>query len=427
MSLPSELLARLQPWRDAPRWYLAFSGGLDSSVLLHLLVQLSRQHSLPPLYAVHIHHGLQAAADAWPSHCQQRCDELGVPLLVRHVQVDAAPSVERAAREARYQAFAEILQAQDLLLLAQHQDDQAETLLFRLLRGAGVRGLSGMAPSRALARGTLLRPLLDVPRSQLLAYAQRHALLWVEDPSNDDTALARNFLRREIFPRLRQHWPQASAVLARAAGHQAQAQTLLDELAELDLQNCQASLGLDWLELPCLSLAKIASLSDARQHNLLRYWLAGFTRLPDTRHWQGWLDLRDASMDANPLWRLESGDLRRHGSLLLWCAEKWRGAWGGVPQLWSNPRQPLVLPGNGTVWFEGDYPQGELCIGYRQGGETIDLPGRGRRDLKRLLQEQAVPEFVRGRLPLLFCNGQLLAVAGILDSSSGARLRWRPR
>jgi tRNA(Ile)-lysidine synthase len=427
MTLESDLLARLQAWRAAPVWYVAFSGGLDSTVLLHLMTRLCHQQELPPLRAVHIHHGLQDAADAWPEHCRQLCSTLGVPLLVRSVQVDPGASLERAAREARYRAFAAILQEQDLLLLAQHQDDQAETVLYRLLRGAGVRGLSAMAESRALGGAKLLRPFLDVPRRELLAYAQEHALPWVEDPSNSDTQWARNFLRREIFPRLRQHWPQVSAVLARCARHQAQAQVLLDELAELDHQACQARLPMEWLNLPCLNLEQVRQLSDARQANLLRYWLAAHTRLPDSRHWQGWRNLRDACGGANPRWRLEQGELRRHGALLLWCDQQWREPWDDEPQAWRDPQVPLVLPGNGRVWFEGVPPQGVLSIGYRQGGERIALPGRGRRDLKRLLQEAGVPELVRARLPLLLCDGQVQAVAEIMDCAGGSRLRWRLR
>ncbi|MGH8352506.1 MAG: tRNA lysidine(34) synthetase TilS, partial [Pseudomonas sp.] len=161
MTLESRLLSALVPWLAAPAWRVAFSGGLDSTVLLHLLVRLAEREALPALSAIHIQHGLQAAAAAWPEHCRQVCTALGVPLRVCHVQVAPGSSLERAAREARYAAFAESLGAGELLLTAQHRDDQAETLLFRLLRGAGVRGLAGMPRSRPLGRGQLLRPLLD--------------------------------------------------------------------------------------------------------------------------------------------------------------------------------------------------------------------------------------------------------------------------
>ncbi|WP_313516091.1 tRNA lysidine(34) synthetase TilS, partial [Pseudomonas sp.] len=144
MNLETHLIAALAPWRSAPAWRVGFSGGLDSSVLLRLLARLAEREALPSLSAIHVHHGLQAAADAWPAHCQAFCAGLGVPLRIIRVQVDSRASLERAAREARYRAFAESLGEGEVLLAAQHRDDQAETLLLRLLRGAGVRGLAAM-------------------------------------------------------------------------------------------------------------------------------------------------------------------------------------------------------------------------------------------------------------------------------------------
>lgn len=425
MSLESAVLARLAAWRDAPLWRVAYSGGLDSCVLLHLLARAARHHRLPPIRAVHVHHGLQAVADAWPAHCQRFCDELGVALDVRYVQVAPGASLERAAREARYAAFGALMVPGEALLLAQHQDDQAETLLYRLLRGAGVRGLAAMARSRGLGPGHALRPLLDVPRKALEAYAADHGLGWVEDPSNSDSGFARNFLRREILPRLADHWPGASAVLARAAAHQAEAQGLLQELAEIDLQRSRGRLGVAWLSIPCLDLPMLRQLSEARQRNLLRHWLGDRTRLPDSRHWQGWADLRDAAVDATPVWRLESGELRRHGDQLLWLDAAWGVPWSNQELPWPDARQPLGLPGNGLVRVAGQLPDGRLSIGYRQGGEVLNVPGRGRRDLKRLLQEAGVPEFIRPRLPLLRCDGQVVAIANLpLDPAMG-ELHWQ--
>jgi len=188
----------LADWPKVTALRVAFSGGLDSSVLLHALVQLARCEKLPPVYAIHIAHGLQAQARNWPLHCQKFCDALGVPLEVIRVEVDkTSASLERAAREARHGAFAERLKKGELLLLAQHQDDQAETLLLRLARGAGVRGLAGMPKARVLGQGHLLRPLLGCPRALLESYAKAQGLSWIEDPSNEDTRFARNHLRHE--------------------------------------------------------------------------------------------------------------------------------------------------------------------------------------------------------------------------------------
>ncbi|MFB4369650.1 MULTISPECIES: tRNA lysidine(34) synthetase TilS [unclassified Pseudomonas] len=425
MSLESAVLARLAVWRDAPCWRVAFSGGLDSTVLLHLLAMAARHHELRPIRAVHIHHGLQAVAEQWPAHCQRFCDELGVPLDIVPVQVAPGASLERAAREARYAAFTDLMKADEVLLLAQHQDDQAETLLYRLLRGAGVRGLAAMSQNRSLGAGHVVRPLLEVPRKTLEAYAIRHGLQWVEDPSNGDSGFARNFLRRDILPQLATHWPGASAVLARAAAYQAEAQGLLRDLAEIDLERCRGQLDISWLSIPCLDLSAVRQLSEARQRNLLRHWLGNETRMPDSRHWQGWTDLRDAAADASPMWQLESGELRRHGDQLLWLDAGWCAPWSAEEQLWPDVRQPLELPGNGVVAFAGPIPDGRLSIAYRQGGEILDVPGRGRRDLKRLLQEAGVPEFIRPRLPLLKRDGQVLAVANLRLDPSVSELRWQ--
>jgi len=234
-TLTAKLLQILAPWRSAPAWHIAFSGGLDSTVLLHLLATLAKTDTFPPLSAIHVHHGLQAAADAWPAHCRAVCDALGVPLQVIRVQVRPGASLERAAREARYQAFAEVTGAGELLITGQHRDDQAETLLFRLLRGAGVRGLAAMPVQRPLAGGYLVRPLLDVSRADLEAYAREHQLTWVEDPSNADPRFSRNYLRHHVFPRLIERWPQAVSTMARSAEHLSEAQGLLDELAQMDL------------------------------------------------------------------------------------------------------------------------------------------------------------------------------------------------
>lgn len=293
--LSIHLRQAMQPWRTAPAWRIAFSGGLDSSVLLHLLADWARHEDLPPLSAIHVHHGLQPAADAWPEYCAQFCARLDIPLEVVRVQVAPGASLEQAARRVRYAAFAERLGSGEVLLGAQHRDDQAETLLLRLLRGAGVRGLAAMPASRPLGQGSLVRPLIDCSRAELQAYAQSHGLAWVEDPSNADERFSRNFLRRQVMPLLAERWPQMTASLARSASHLSEAQQLLDELAEMDLLAARGVCALPWLPLPSLDLSAVTALSDARQRNLLRHWLAPLTRLPDSDHWAGWCDLRDAS------------------------------------------------------------------------------------------------------------------------------------
>lgn len=428
-SLSNTVLRNLAPWREAAAWRIAFSGGLDSTVLLHVLAGLASEHSLPPLSAVHVHHGLQGVADAWPPHCQAICDALGIPLQVVRVQVRGGSSLERAAREARYSAFEEVLAPRDLLLMAQHRDDQAETLLFRLLRGAGARGMAAMPRSRALGGGHLLRPLLDVPRAELEHYAAEHGLEWVEDPSNADQRYSRNYLRHQVLPMLHAHWPQAAASMSRSAEHFGEAQGLLDELARMDLASAAQCPEFSWLGLPALALEPLRQLSPARQRNALSHWLSGFTRLPDTDHWRGWESVRDAREEGRPIWRLADGELHRAAGNVWWLCGPWLRPVGEEVE-WNDPSCPLLLPGNGQVSLIGPRPEGALCIRYRQGGEVMQLAGRGHRDLKRLLNEARVPGFVRGRLPLLYAGDQLLAVANLpmagANAQAGWQLHWRP-
>ncbi|MFC6339369.1 tRNA lysidine(34) synthetase TilS [Pseudomonas sp. CCM 7891] len=428
-ALSAKLLQSLASWRNAPAWHIAFSGGLDSTVLLHLLATLAKTESLPPLSAVHVHHGLQVAADVWPAHCQAVCDSLGVRLQIMRVQVQPGASVERAAREARYQAFIELAGPGSVLLTGQHRDDQAETLLFRLLRGAGVRGLAAMPVHRSLGEGRLVRPLLDVSRAELEAYAREQQLAWIEDPSNADPRFSRNYLRGHVLPLLTNRWPQAVNTLARTAEHLSEAQGLLDELAQMDLLAASAPSAFPWLSLPSLSLAPLCALSEARQRNALRYWLTSLTRLPDSNHWAGWNALRDAKCDAQPLWPLADGQLHRCADRIWWLPMAWSD-FSDTPQGWLHPENPLQLPSNGHVYFTGQAPKGALSIRYRQGGEIMEVPGRGRRDLKRLLNESGLPGVVRGRLPLLYQGQQLLAVPNLpglaVEAHGDWQLHWMP-
>ncbi|WP_422598973.1 tRNA lysidine(34) synthetase TilS [Pseudomonas sp.] len=424
MPLEAQLLLALSAWRSAPVWTVAFSGGLDSTVLLHLLVGLAQRQPLPTLRAIHIQHGLQAAAQAWPAHCQQVCDELGVPLLQREVQVQPGASLEQAARDARYGAFAAALGADEVLLTAQHRDDQAETLLFRLLRGAGARGLAAMPASRPLGVGQLVRPLLEVSRAELEDYARANGLDWVEDPSNGDERFSRNFLRRQVLPVLTRRWPQAVASMARSAAHLSEAQGLLDELARTDLASIDEASRFAWLSLPSLPLAPLLELSVARQRNLLRHWLAPLTPLPDSDHWAGWASLVNAAVDAAPVWRLARGELRRADGRLWWLSGPWLQSLPPIDLPLTASTQ-LSLPGNGHVCVLGQAPEGALQVRYRHGGEVLRLAGRGRRDLKRLLNEASVPGFLRGRLPLLYRGEELLAVANAPQLSVAEPDTWQ--
>jgi tRNA(Ile)-lysidine synthase len=288
---------------------LGYSGGLDSSVLLHLLTGL-RQPMGFTLTAVHIHHGLSVNADAWAAHCQTCCDQLGVPLSVRRVTLRPdGHGLEDAARVARQRIYAE--QQAEYLILAHHLDDQAETLLFRLLRGAGVQGLSAMAEQSRLADKIVLRPLLSVSRADLLAYAMATGTTWIDDESNTDQTLTRNWLRHSVFPLLETRFPASRTLLARTAAQMAESAALLEELAREDLIRVAEGEG--------LRLDRLSQLSAARARNLLRYWLRRECGLSPGRAWtdEALRQLLQARPDHHPELVLGDWYLRRKGGLVV--------------------------------------------------------------------------------------------------------------
>lgn len=260
----------LQPYLAAPTWQIAFSGGLDSTVLLHAALQLKQGGGCPPLRAVHIHHGMSPHADAWEAQAKHLCLLWGIPFHGFHV--DEKPplgeSHEAFFRSRRYALLEQSLQPGDCILSAHHQDDQAETLLLQLFRGAGPLGLSAMPRVRPLGRGWLVRPLLDVPRASLLQYAQDFGLSWIEDESNQETRFDRNFLRHEILPLLRQRWPMISERLSKASHWQADASLCILNQAEKD----EKLVSTQWPH--CLSLPALRELPMSRQRHVLRHWLS---------------------------------------------------------------------------------------------------------------------------------------------------------
>lgn len=410
---------------------VGYSGGLDSTVLLHWL----RQSAVEPgigVRAVHVHHGLQAAADDWAQHCRQQCAVLGVPLAVRQVQVmhQQGLGLEGAAREVRRAAFRDELRDDEMLALAHHRDDQAETFLLRALRGSGVDGLAAMAADTTLQAHRVWRPLLQVPRAELLAYAQAHGLRWIEDPSNGDDGPDRNFLRLHVLPLLRQRWPHADAALAGSAARCGEVRTMLDEEDDALLQHVQAAPRV-------LDVARLQSLSAARRARVLRRWahLQGAAPLPATVVAQLEHTLLPATHGSEAQVRWQSHVIRQ-----------WRGHWyllpaslPTLPAAWHTDwdgRAPLALPDGGELQLCGAPAfQTPLQVRPRRGGERIQLPGRGHQHaLKDCLQREHLAPWRRAQLPLLFAGDELLAAADVVIAAplqawlhaQGARLRWRP-
>jgi tRNA(Ile)-lysidine synthase len=406
-------LARHVPPRA--RLVLGLSGGLDSVVLLHVLLGLRDQHPFD-LRAVHVHHGLSAHADDWADFCARLCTSHAVELSIHRVRIarDDAAGIEAAARRERQHIFAAL--DADFLLTAHQQNDQAETLLLQLLRGAGPKGLASMAElqRRPGWRAAQLRPMLDVKRSDLLEYAQRHGLSWVDDESNLDTRYRRNALRQEVMPLLAAHFPGSSATLARAAALQAEAAELLDELARLD--------ALDAIEGERLDCRVLASLSLPRARNLLRHFLEQQGQpMPNARQLNEALrQMLDAKDDARvcvrlgrmEVWRFRGGAYLAPLPPAVADPVRWQGeasVW--VPAAGVNVQMNEV---SGAGLKREALIAGEVTLGVRQGGERLRLHAGGpHRNLKNLLQEHAIPPWLRDRLPLLWCDGRLAWAAGI--------------
>lgn len=409
----ASLLKRLPA---APRYCIAYSGGVDSHVLLHAMASCAER--LPgTVSAVHIDHQLQQQSADWAAHCRQVCDRLGVPFTV--VRVDARPgggeSPEAAARHARYQALADWLPRDAALLTAQHREDQAETLLLQLFRGAGPRGLAAMPLTAAFGAGSLARPLLEQSRADILAYAHAERLRWVEDPSNDDLRFDRNLLRRQLLPAVRRRWPGVDRVLARAARLQADQAELATALGQIDAQRCRVGGHGD--QLACTPLRH---MSRARQRNLLRYWIdSNGMSVPSLAVLDAILDsVLSARRDASPRLQWSGTEIRRYRDR-LYVMPPLPPTDSGARIIW-NIREPLPLPGGGTLTALASSGCGlraddnRLEIRFRQGGEVLQPSGRrGHHALKKLFQEWQVPEWNRGRVPLVFSKGALVAVAGL--------------
>jgi len=425
-TLSEHLIAAFDGETDAPL-VVAYSGGPDSTALLHALATLPRR---PSLRAVHVDHGLHAESGLWAMHCRRFCESLDVPLEVVRVSVDLSrgEGMEAAARRARRAAFVAQLRPGERLVLAHHRDDQVETVLLKLLRGAGPEGLGGMREKRPLGAGEQWRPLLDLPREALTAHVARHALDTVHDPSNDDPRVARAFLRASVMPALAELWPQASRSIVHSARLCREAADTLREawmpaLAELKAKDGSLDAA-GWLLLPdalrwpvldqWLHEAGLQAPTGAQRDALERQVReAGADRLPQ----MGWLDTEVR------LWRGRLWALPRPTPF----ATDWETRWHG---------EPIDLPGGGTLSL-GEARLGHpLLVRYRRGGETLRPAGdRHTRELRDLFQRGGVPPWERPRLPIMAGgDGRILAVgdrwlsdeAVAMFDAAGGRLHWIP-
>lgn len=408
---------------SASRQFLvAFSGGLDSTVLLHQFMLWRQQLPELQLRAIHIHHGLSPHAEVWVAHCQAVCARWQIPLTVVRVRVEnEGEGLEAQARKARYQAFADALRPGEVLATAQHLDDQCETFLLALKRGSGPAGLSAMPASLPFAGTQLIRPLLNHSREALHQWALNHGLAWIEDESNADASFDRNFLRLDVLPLLHERWPHFADAVARSAALCGEQEQLLDELLAEELAAATNAEG-------ALSIAALHGVSDVRRRALLRRWLAQRGAIMPSRAMVDrlWQEVAQAREDAAPCVRLGEFAVRRYRSCLWWtrATESQRD----TQLCWPAPFNPLTLPaglGELSLVTGGELraPCADEAVSVRfQAPGLLHIVGReGGRKLKKLWQESGVPPWRRDTTPLLFYGETLIAAAGVFVTQEGKR------
>ena len=411
MALLTALIAQLASLQTAGRLCVGFSGGADSHSLLHALVELSRGVALPPIIALHINHGLHDDANAWAAHCAGVASDLGVEFHERVVSVDAGASPEAQARDARYTAFESFLDAGDVLLLGHHLDDQVETVMFRLIRGAGPSGLAGIAEQRSLGRGLVVRPLLAITRAQIEDYAVSHELVYLNDSSNEDTRYDRNFLRHEVLPLIESRWPGYRSGFARSAA-------LSGELAVLEPIGSQTEytrLGGPYLPI---------NVPDAKSlHRGLHRWLKEINApLPEFAALEEFArQCMQAQGDKQP-------ELRVRGYLL----QRWRQ---GIHLYPADIDRDFdiscevggVLSGTwgSLTWQEADRglsAGAPIQVRASRAGEVVSLDQRPRRSVGQWLQEAGVPPYLRGCYPLVQAGDEIIAIPDVGLTSDRSNL-----
>ncbi len=399
---------------ETPQRYLvAYSGGLDSHVLLHLCAQCSSRS----VRAVYIHHGLQDEADQWSEHCSEICRALQIPFKTIHVDASkrSGESPEETARKARYKALKSELELGDCLLTAHHQDDQSETVLLQLFRGAGVAGLAAMPMIREFNQTFHARPMLGFSREEIFDYANENNLKWIEDPSNIDTNFDRNLLRHDIIPVIKKRWPQLGDSLSKMAIQQQDALEIIEAMAGVDLSSIVTR------QSHVIDVVGLAKLSQARQLNVLRSWIHQCAHDAPTANvlHQVLQSVLPAVDDACPEVCWGESEIRRYQGK-LYCLK--RVEHDASETFGWNPKDKLMLENLAVeLSAEQGVSQGlkpelldkKLKVKFRQGGEKIRPVGRKHtHSLKKLMQEAGIPPWQRSRIPLLYFDGELICVCG---------------
>ena len=400
--------------------YIAYSGGMDSHALLHLASSIAEIKS--KITAVYVHHGLQIEADQWARHCETIALALGVNFqcLTVNAQKTAGQSPEEAARDARYGVLKPLLGEYDVLLVGQHREDQLETVLIQLFRGAGVQGLSGMPLISNFGAGKKCRPFLDIAKLTITNYAQEHNLSWIEDPSNQCNDFDRNFLRNQIIPQLKQRWTGLDITVSRTARHCAISHHQIEDLAQQLLSNVLNDADLT------LSITRLLELDRDKQHLVIRQW---FTlkqlRMPTEKNVRAIInEVVLAKKNANPEIKIQKNSIRRYRKKLYCLKEecenyKEEGIWADNLMQWKlNNQQSLALVEASKGIPKELWDNSDVTVNFRQGNEKIKLPGRqGRHSLKKLFQEKAIPPWERNQIPLIYINGYLAAISDLWISA----------
>ncbi len=424
---PESLLEQLQEVSSCNGFVVAYSGGLDSSVLLHVMHRVrsltaASNPDAPPvsLRAIHINHGLSVHANHWQRHCERTCAQLGISLSVERVTIDltSGSSLENLARQQRYAAFERLLEAGECLVMAHHLDDTAETFLLRSLRGAGPRGLAAIPRQRPLGLATLMRPLLGHTRAQLMDYAEKAQLDWCDDESNENRQFDRNYCRHEVLPAIEARWPAFRESWKRSALLCAEADILLDDLAALDYEGVKTPV------VSVIDAVNLCTLQPHRQRNLLRYWLSR-AGAPEP----GWHVLTQIVEELLPASAGAQAEIRWRGGAVtvvlrrfrrnLYLKQEMLPLSDARPISWCV-RDPVHLPRNGLLYGIATgggglrvSEQTPLTLRYRQGGERCRLHARRMRLLKKILQDAAIEPWLRDRIPLVYSGDTLVCIPGI--------------
>ncbi len=412
-------------------YWVGFSGGADSTALLHALYQCRAE--LPaPIHAVHFHHGLNTGADAWQSHCRNFCRERGIDFTSRKLDIrkDNKSSIEEESRNCRYLAVAELLQAGDIYLTAHHADDQAETLFLNLMRGSGIEGLAGIPQLRKLGQGQVARPLLNTRRSELESYLLRHGIDWLEDPSNKDQTFDRNFLRNSLFPQLEIRWP---GVVRRLTRTSRTARISATALADFIDTHCNELLH----SRHKMPLGPFLQLEPPMRALALRQWLRRqeIPALPEVRLNEFIKQIANSASTSQAEVRWGNWQIKRYGDLIwlqdqalpgLASDQEWTA---GTKLELGDPLGCLQLPGT-----TGDIPGGWV-VGARRKSERIRLHEQGvRRKLKDLFRESAIPPWLRSSIPVLYWDGEAVAIGDWIIAhrlkswlkAQNVEYRWEP-